>query len=536
MTTLSSNDFTKPSSGGEFSGMDRIDIVHKKIKSGRPFIIGKDGKGDVIYGMPLERGAKWIFEMRYSKTPPPFSPNQEPDGTVKSTQIFKDSDLGGGTGSGGGATKTAIVESLQCYYLTMLYNSNLTKLPPFNDSKQWGSAFTNYGYLNVSKKNDIYKNDKDKLSPLYDYEDNCTTTKNLTECLDNDPWGADVYIKIANAIYKSVAGKKFSKPVYVHRGSKFMDEVYARKKRCLDHDKRLAKQNGIDPVAPASFSNDKWNPGDIWMTTQTDNTPFPHYLNEGELGEHTCDWGALKDVVRESAESGMTLGISLKKVEGQAKVAEYNTKERTKNITRRWGGFTFGRKGEFFSSADMYVTFSGDDIQFRSTATTSSWQGEIKGGAASGGKIGGGGVQYYVEKHIGKNVSIGNSSAGHNWKETTKISDNRAWELYEKFNEKQKNYKNLLNTSEKVVFADQNKKKPKGKMNGVKTLSKEEFLSKWKSADAGLRFSKGMNLEFLDSVHTGGGKLKGGIPKFAEDVFRYAASNTDYSSFYIKVS
>ena len=45
-------------------------------------------------------------------------------------------------------------------------------------------------------------------------------------------------------------------------------------------------------------------------------------------------------------------------------------------------------------------------MQLRSTATTSSWQGEIKGAAAAGGKIGGGGVNYYMEAILKQSIGF----------------------------------------------------------------------------------------------------------------------------------
>jgi hypothetical protein len=482
MAFLGKGDSTKPAKSGSYAGQSRLSCIKLKIKDGKPFNLDKAGKGDNVYGLKVLKET-WPYEISYTET----KKGKKQDGIIKATQIFKDNDLGGGGGSGGGSSGTTVAESLQCYYVAMLYNSKLKKLTLENTSV----------------------NSKGKSS-LYDYEKYCDTDASLKECLQSDGWGPEPYIKIANALYNSEAGKKFhGKKVYVHRGSKFMAAVYAKKKRCLNHDKRMAKENGIEPVAPASFSNDKWNPGDIWMTTQTDTIPFPHNLNEGFLGSHTCDWGELKDIVRESADMGITLGISLKKVSSNASVKEYNTEKRSQNKKLLWKGFTFGGKGDFFSSADMYVYMNSDKVQFRSTQTTTSWQGEIKGGQASGGKIGGGGVQYYCEKHF-KSV-IGSGAGGHAWKETLKINDSDAWKLYKKFNDKQ--------------------------IIKFKTLDKQSFLKEWKTADDGLKFSKGMNLLFLDAVYNGNSlPAAKTLTKFTTDVFRYASSNTDYSSYFIKIS
>jgi len=52
----------------------------------------------------------------------------------------------------------------------------------------------------------------------------------------------------------------------------------------------------------------------------------------------------------------------------------------------------------------MYMTISGIEIQFRATNTTESWQGEVQGGAAAGGKIGGGNVNEYLKKYGSKGL------------------------------------------------------------------------------------------------------------------------------------
>ena len=53
-------------------------------------------------------------------------------------------------------------------------------------------------------------------------------------------------------------------------------------------------------------------------------------------------------------------------------------------------GFRYGKVGDFFSSQDIYMYMSGQEVQFRTFSGDSAWQGEIKGTSAAGGKIGGG--------------------------------------------------------------------------------------------------------------------------------------------------
>ena len=114
----------------------------------------------------------------------------------------------------------------------------------------------------------------------------------LKECLSSGPkdWRDDehdVYIKTENKLWEKF-GSKVSGSVYCHRGSTFMDNVYKAKKKCQDIDKSLD-----NPQAPGSFSHDKWNPGDIWMTTFSS--------SEKPLDEFTSSWCELNKKVEELA-------------------------------------------------------------------------------------------------------------------------------------------------------------------------------------------------------------------------------------------
>ena len=61
-----------------------------------------------------------------------------------------------------------------------------------------------------------------------------------------------------------------------------MDDIYKAKGKVMKTDMFSA---------PGSFSNDKWNPGDIWMST----------LNPSDmpLDNFTSNWGELNDKVAE---------------------------------------------------------------------------------------------------------------------------------------------------------------------------------------------------------------------------------------------
>lgn len=481
MTQLAQGNFTgteKKASGGPYKGLTFSKIAEQKINNKLQFILGTNATG------------KKVFATRLSKTPKVSLHYIGPDKKVKEENIskfLKDPDFGGGKGSGGGAADTAWTESLQCYYTSLLYNGGLTKL---------------------TNQNATVKKLKEQNKYCFTY--NKSTKLNFEKVYDNGPedWiQKDVYIKTANAIYTSQKGRKFKgKRVYFHRGSPFMQAIYKIKNECLQHDKKSKES-----VAPGSFNDDKWNPGDIWMSTLKPDTKGP--LDKD--GFCPCEFTDVREAVFEAANTGKTLGVSLKKVESpSAKVQEYNTPKRTHNKKVKYEGFTFGQTGDFFNSIDAYLYLGGGKMQLRATQSTKSWQGEMKGTFAAAGKIGGGNLNYYTEKNFKK--SIGRESVTDRWSEIkpdgAKKMVSHMHKLYQKYNNKQ------LKISGR-------------KASSISLADFKELIGGTKNPDS-FYFSKYMCLLFLDTIYTKPGKLH----DLATDIVRYAASNTDISSFYIKVS
>ena len=134
-------------------------------------------------------------------------------------------------------------------------------------------------------------------------------------------------MRIAQKLYKSDQAKPLlegNKKVHFHRGSPFMSAIYAARKRAWDFDK--TQENRITPLS--GFSNDKWNPGDIWMSTLP---PNPDQESSNPLCFHDKEQSScqtfddLKDHVLVAAKTGKFMGVSLKKVADSAQIAEFNT-------------------------------------------------------------------------------------------------------------------------------------------------------------------------------------------------------------------
>ena len=228
---------------------------------------------------------------------------------------------GGGKGGGsrGGAEVTALAESLQCYYNSYYWEKGITASEPTEDDL---------------KKQQKY----------------CFTDRTLTKCLaakEIKSWRDDnVFDKIAKEL-KSKFNTKFLERPKFHRGSTFMNNIYAAKATVHKNDKETAKKNTPPtlPQAPGSFSNDKWNPGDIWKTTLSADTE--------PLKDHVCTWGSLNDEVEHLANTGKLMGVSLKRVDAEKARTTFFNKKNEKKEKQRFEGFSFGSKGEFFNSIDF---------------------------------------------------------------------------------------------------------------------------------------------------------------------------------------
>lgn len=469
--------------------------------------------------------------------------DKSPQKTFALSDLEKTTELGSSKGSGGGAEATAITESMQCFFTSYLFNGREDK---FDLSKDYEKALKTF-YNSVTNSNYVHAYNKASR-----YEFNALWDKSPKD----EEW-LQTYMATANMIKDK--STNFDGNVYFHRGSPFMDSIYEKKKTCEKHNKDLIK-SGEAPSFLAesltSFSNDKWNPGDIWMSTnKPTDEPFswtPPEMKK-DMKTHVCDWVNLQKSVYESAHAGETLGISLKKTGKTAKFSEFNTPEEKQEIKYR--GFKFGN-GDFFNSADVYIEFSGGgSMQYRPTDGNKSWQGEIKGTKASGGKAGGGATNYYTELYFGKSIDANSKLPSGTWKEKKgEINDadkKKMHELYLIHNRNQTSKKRTEVKISKEVAAKKGNPYTtlqdfsmveKGK-DYIYTSNKDEvnlvdfkilgdnYTTRGKNASKNFYFGKYMALVFIDAVEassTSPGNRNG----FATDVIRYAQSNIDNVSTY----
>lgn len=459
MGALSLREMEKPAGGGPYKGSPRKEVMSTKIKKGIPFILGQSENGRKVIGVDYD-SKKGEFFYKASQASKKIE-------SVSITKVFKDRDFGGGaSGSGGGAQETAINESMQCYYCSLVFNIKRKKIDGASDKELSDAA--SWVYTDIS----------------------------LKDCLKKAPeaWIADqVYVKTANKLWEKY-GSKVSGKTYWHRGSNVMKGIYALKKKVQDADKK-----SDTPQAPGSFNDDKWNPGDIWMTSKN-SVPF----------EESNDWATLNEQVYKAASGTITaLGISLKRIGkgAAAKITEYN-KPKTDKKLAKFSAWKFGKRGDFFSSQDVYFETSSKDIQFRTFGGDTSWQGEIKGEAAAGGRIGGGNVDFYMKEIAGTGIFGGysNESSLINAMRSDRNHAEKMYDIYSKVYKKGKGGQDLI---------------PKG-----------AFIETWNSNTSNFRNSKSICLYFLEQFE----KLtKDKKDQLVGKMFLYAASSSDQSSYFIKV-
>jgi len=519
MGSLANKDLTKP---------DRVKTLYNKIIDKKPFILvgGKSAKlkftklaEDMKVPAKFKRGnAKDIEDLQ--------NINKDVDNKFiftdgkkdyKFTDLEKTIEFGStNQPSSGGSSigNTAATESMQCYYNSLRY-----KLGSELNSKN----ATEDKITNKSLDNTVHVYDKSKRLNATQlvanhYNGSKKKQENLGTWIDFDDSGQNVYTRTANAL---ATNQKWPSNTHFHRGSPFMKACYEAKKLALDFDRGLTPAS-VRKAPGAGYSDDKWNPGDIWMSTLNPDPSISHPLDFGEGGQ-SCNltFEALKETVYEKANKKILLGVSLKKATGTAKVSQFNLPKRIQNMDVNLTGFRFGQTGDFFSSSDVYLIFSNKEMQFRSFDGTKSWQGEVKGASAAGGKIGGGGVNFYCSDILKSPIGGKLKKDALKWSETpwTDTLFTKFFSLYEKYSKHNDNKKTL----KPIELVDE---------KTFKTMANAYKNRKGQNAAGSFKFSKYMGLLLLDAIYTGDLTKRN---LWATKVLRYAMSNIDISSYFIKV-
>jgi len=239
-------------------------------------------------------------------------------------------------GSGAGAEITALAESLQAY----------------------ACAARQYHKKDLTSVSEITPESVSEYAKC---------DRKLSQCINklNDKWFHSVIVT-ANLIFKEL--HKGTEKYIFYRGEDLPILIYSE---FLE----FKKGSGLS-------GTDKWNPADIWMVRES----FHFKVGYPTLQD-------LNKYMYDEYKKGNLYGISLKQVpRGQPHSKVFND---GKPLIAEFTGIKLGKN--MFDSKDIYIQYTSEgkkgEIQLRNFSSrpeTSSWQGEIKGATAAGGKIGGG--------------------------------------------------------------------------------------------------------------------------------------------------
>jgi len=423
----------------------RSELFLKKMAEKDKFVM-TSGDKVIVKNSPENR--KYITSGEYPKG---FKVELE-DGTKVSLSKFeKTKEFGGGSGSGGGTASTKITESAQCLYLSL--SSNVIN-----------------GTITAD---DCTSDNFEKAAKFIDVDASMSEMMSI-----NQSW-VETSISIANALYKKY---KLSN-VEFHRNSKFMNSIYS------------AMKTASKAETGKSIKDDKWNPGDIWIASNTGKS----------LNFPTDDLSELNAMILDNYISGDLIGVSLKKLSGKPRIEEYNVSEQDKKILKYTGYKLFSKRGKsFFKSIDAYINMSNAVIQIRAFNGTVSWQAEIKGKAAAGGKISYGPILDILDKYgLSRSMIKSNDATSFGRKPDDK-NYQKFFELYKQYTRSKENI-NTLDEFKKHVEA---------------TKQPDSF-----------RYSKYMSLSFVNIIESN--KSKGKL--ILNDMLKYASSSSDFSSAFVKV-
>jgi len=357
------------------------------------------------------------------------------------SKFKKTKEFGAGSGSGGGTTNTMYQESAHCFGCAVAY------------------------YL---KKGNITPEDLtlDNFTQVESYVEMNTTLDKVVSFLESSPAWKISISKSVNKILSLFPNKNYE----FHRGSSFVDKIY-------NAWKVGKKEQGL------KLADDKWNPADIWLVSDTiKNVDFSNEL------------GVLNGEISQFYDDGDLIGVSLKAIKKEATHTVYNDPNIPSNNIYEYESYKSTAK-----SASTTIVYKGGSIVFRNFSVDRGFAAEINGAGAQGGKAGHSGINDVLKLN-----NIPQLPSSNEVLKAFTINDkeyySRLYNLYNKF---------IENISE----------------DNFKKIFKEKPLS-WKTG-------KFMSLELLSKILDNKDEK---INEILNDIMRYAASSTKISSQFIKIS
>jgi hypothetical protein len=265
--SLSSSQLEKPyHSNHEFYGLyqDRGERFLEKIEKQEPFEI-TDGSSVTID--KFSPGIEFLQTKQYKQLGGGKKLFKTEIGDLSLSQFVKTQEFGSNNGQGAGSKNTAIQESTQCVFNSMLRSLEKT-------------------YLDVE---DITL---ENISSSYQYCNTTTPWEEIYEFSQIPNWQQS-FLTSSNTLQEYLGEMEYEN----HRDSLFIDNIY-----------NSAKLN-------VNYQLDKWNPADIWLIKDSVlNTRFSSSLDE--LNNQLEDMFDRKELI----------GVSLKKLGKEPKIEVKNKK------------------------------------------------------------------------------------------------------------------------------------------------------------------------------------------------------------------
>ena len=333
-----------------------VDVMSTSSKMTRLKVVGKD-RHELRTDIEKElksAGIKWqsseeVYKGKnwvssFSGTVITSDKNEKTEFVYKSTQTKQ---------SGGGAALTRLTESAQCVYAAI--------------AAKKGGGITS---------DDITPENVSAASSKFDVDEKI---ENILNALPAD-WHESC-IKGANELYSEFgAGFKYE------RGSKNVKAI----------DKAFKDMKKVEGVR---MDINKWSPADMYLIA-------PTFDAKCLLEENS--FRGLNQCMQERIQKKVCIGVSLKKMVGNAKIVDVNI-DKSQKDPDGFARFEFSPK-----SMDGYVHCkSGAKIQFRgfAGAKLTGWQGEVSGKSAKHGKISLGPINLLIKNHVGGQCQIPTGAA-----------------------------------------------------------------------------------------------------------------------------
>jgi len=402
-----------------------------------------------------------------------YTSNQT-DEPITFTKIKKTNAFGGGTGgSGAGAKATEMFESAACWVTAVRFSMGNKKL-----ASDWGCS--NCALVKV----------KDKVNTS-------ATMEQVCKFLQNNPNWLNTSISTANQLYSVYKGGDYK----FYRGKGIVEGIEEHFKGV----NRTAKNTEGD----SGFSNlNKWTPADIYLC---DRQSERNMLNEIKKKK---TFATLNPLIESYLDDSNLVGISLKalKPDSSGTLEQYNKTGAAKETKVFDGaGMKPGSPG-LLNSMDVYIFGVEKGIQFRATDTAGkTWQGEIIGGAAKHGKLGGG-VLSQIMNEVYKKPFLG--SNGYSGYDTVKAAaaasktPSGEQKMADEISRIAKRY-NVSGDASDVSVASIKRKGPK-----------------W-------LFSKYLGMKMVEAIYSQSETKRNEI---TTAIYRYASSQSDNSATFMKIS